>query len=85
LVAAALAGLGIAWVPDAIVEEHVAAGELVRVMTRHPPPVAGIYVIRPPGAHPSRKVQVLTELLIECFEGAPELAEFGDSKHAKGR
>lgn len=31
---------------------------------------AGIYVIRPPGPHPSRKVRVLTELLIECFDQA---------------
>lgn len=83
LVAAALAGVGVAWVPDAIVEDYVTSGELVRVMTRHPPPVAGIYVIRPPGAHPSRKVQVLTELLMECFEGAPELAEFGEAKQVR--
>jgi hypothetical protein len=34
-------------------------------MTRHPPPPAGAYVIRPPGQHPARKIRVLTELLIE--------------------
>lgn len=68
LAAAAVAGLGIAWLPDGIVEDYVASGELARVMVRHPPPAAGIYVIRPPGQHPARKVQVLTELLVECFE-----------------
>ncbi len=68
LTAAAVAGLGIAWLPDGITGEHVASGALVPVMTRYPPPPAGIYVIRPPGQHPARKVRVLTELLIECFE-----------------
>ncbi|WP_282295291.1 LysR family transcriptional regulator [Stenotrophomonas sp. PS02289] len=73
LAVAAIAGLGVAWLPDAIVEEHVANGTLQVVMPRYPPPSAGIYVIRPPGRHPSRKVRVLTELLIECFDQAPHL------------
>ncbi|WP_159998164.1 LysR family transcriptional regulator [Roseomonas sp. 18066] len=67
LAAAALAGLGIAWIPDGITAEHRASGALVTVMPRHPPPPAGIYVIRPPGPHPSRKVRVLTEMLVACF------------------
>ncbi|MGC2217763.1 MAG: LysR family transcriptional regulator, partial [Pseudolabrys sp.] len=37
------------------------------VMTRYPPPEAGIFVVRPPGAYPTRKIRVLTELLIEHF------------------
>ncbi|WP_093206268.1 LysR family transcriptional regulator [Variovorax sp. YR750] len=65
LVAAATAGLGIAYLPDWLTHEHLASGALVPVMTRHPPPPAGAYVIRPPGQHPARKVRVLTELLIE--------------------
>lgn len=67
LAAAAAAGLGLAWVPDPVTDPYVAAGKLVPVMTRFPPPPAGVYVIRPPGAHPARKVRVLTELLIECL------------------
>lgn len=74
LIAAAVAGLGIAWLPDGLTNEHVASGALIPVMTRYPPPPAGIYVIRPPGQHPARKVRVLTEFLIECFEQAPHLA-----------
>jgi DNA-binding transcriptional LysR family regulator len=65
LVAAAVAGLGIAYVPDWLTDEHVAAGALVPVMTRYPPPAAGAFVVRPPGQHPARKIRVLTELLIE--------------------
>ncbi|MCO6390088.1 LysR family transcriptional regulator [Aliihoeflea aestuarii] len=74
LATAAAAGLGIAWLPDCVTDEYVASGALVPIMTRYPPPSAGAYVIRPPGQHPSRKVRVLTELLIECLEEDPRLA-----------
>lgn len=77
LVAAALAGLGIAWLPDGITDDYIASGALVAVMTRHPPPPAGVYVIRPPSPHPARKVRVLTEMLIACFEKAPPPAGVG--------
>lgn len=71
LVAAALAGLGLAYLPDGLVHEHLASGALVAVMTRHPIRPAGIFVVRPPGPHPARKVRVLTEMLIACFGEAP--------------
>jgi len=67
LAAAAVAGLGIAWLPDCLTEDHLASGALVPVMTRYPVPTAGVFVVRPPGQHPARKVRVLTELLIEHF------------------
>lgn len=65
LVAAAIAGLGIACLPDGLTHDYVASGALVQIMTRHPLPPAGAYVVRPPGQHPARKIRVLTELLIE--------------------
>ena len=74
LAAAALAGLGIGWLPDGVTHEYVASGALVPVMTRYPPPPAGVYVIRPPSQYPARKVRVLTEMLIACFEEAPKPA-----------
>lgn len=74
LVTAAVAGLGIGYLPDCLTHEYLASGALVPVMTRHPPPPAGAYVVRPPSQHPARKVRVLTEMLIECFEQAPHLA-----------
>jgi DNA-binding transcriptional LysR family regulator len=58
-----------------LISEHLQSGALVPVMTRYPPPNLGIYVIRPPGQHPARKIRVLTEMLIECFEHAPFVAE----------
>jgi DNA-binding transcriptional LysR family regulator len=71
LAAAALAGLGIAWIPEGVTHDYVASGALVPVMTRYPPPPAGIYLIRPAGPHPARKIRVLTDMLIACFEEAP--------------
>lgn len=65
LIAAALAGIGVAGVPRELVTEHLASGALVSVMRRFPPPALGIHVVRPPGHHPARKVRVLTEMMIE--------------------
>ena len=67
LAAAAVAGLGIAWLPDHLIEDYLDSGSLVPVMTRYPVPTAGMFVVRPPGEHSTRKVRVLTELLIEHF------------------
>lgn len=67
LAAAAVAGLGIAWLPDHLIKSYLDSGALVDVMPRYPIPTAGIFVVRPPGQPPTRKVRVLTELLIECF------------------
>jgi DNA-binding transcriptional LysR family regulator len=65
LAAAAIAGLGIAYLPDFLTETALASGALVPVMSRYRVPEAGIFIVRPPGRHPARKVRVLTELLIE--------------------
>ncbi|MER8825198.1 LysR family transcriptional regulator [Mesorhizobium sp. M0938] len=73
LAAAAVAGLGIAWLPDCITYDYVTSGALVPIMTRYPPPSAGAYVVRPPGKHPTRKVRVLTEMLIEYFARNPNV------------
>jgi len=74
LVAAAVAGLGIAYLPDWLIHEHVASGALVPIMPRHLPPPAGAYVISPPGQRPTRKIRVLTELLIEYCDRTPHPA-----------
>ncbi|WP_447751071.1 LysR family transcriptional regulator [Sphingopyxis fribergensis] len=73
LVAAALAGVGVAALPIGLIQDHLDSGALVPVMTRHPIPEHGIYVVRPPGQHPERKIRVLTEMLIECFKDAQHI------------
>lgn len=72
---AAVAALGIAWLPDCVTHEYVSCGELVPIMTRYPPPPAGAYVVRPASQHPSRNIRVLTEYLIKYFEQSPYFAE----------
>ena len=73
LVAATMASLGIGYLPEGLIHEQLASGALVEVMTRYPVREAGIFVVRPPGQHPSRKVRVLTEILISCFGQAPDI------------
>jgi len=73
LASAAATGLGIAWLPGCVTHEYLASGTLVPVMTRYPLPVGGVYVVRPPGPRPSRKVRILSELLVESFERNPHL------------
>lgn len=67
LAAAAVAGLGIAALPDFLVDSHLESGALIQVMTRYRFPEAGIYVVRPPGQNPARKIRALTELMIQHF------------------
>ncbi|MGK6319021.1 LysR family transcriptional regulator [Sphingomonas sp. DT-204] len=67
LLAAALAGLGIAALPDFLADAPLAGGNLVTVLADYPSPEAGIYVVRPPGGTAPRKVRALIDILIERF------------------
>jgi DNA-binding transcriptional LysR family regulator len=67
LVQAALAGLGVIVLPDFLASDYLKSGELVRLLPEFPIPVAGLYIVRPPGDHPPRKVRVLTDYLLEKF------------------
>lgn len=75
LAAAAAAGIGIAWLPNCMAYDYVASGALVAIMTDYPPPAAGAYVVRPPGRHSERKVQVLTDLMTDLFAQDPRFQE----------
>ena len=79
LAAAAVAGLGLACLPNFLTQESIASGALVPVMTGYPPPPAGAYVIRPPGQHPARKIRVLTEILIDHFAQTPHAWGHGNT------
>jgi DNA-binding transcriptional LysR family regulator len=67
LAAAAIAGLGIAALPNFLTENELASGALLPLMNSYPVAEVGMFVVRPPGHHPARKVRLLTELLIERF------------------
>lgn len=74
LATAAVAGLGLACLPADFVDGYIAAGALIPLMSRFPPPSAGAYVLRPPGQHPARKIRVLCELLSEYWNDRDALA-----------
>jgi DNA-binding transcriptional LysR family regulator len=67
LAAAAVAGLGIAALPDLLVDAHITAGALEQVLTDCPVPEAGLYLVRPPGEFAPRKVRALIDILVERF------------------
>jgi len=67
LLSAALAGVGVAALPDFLIERHIASGALVPLLTNYAVPEAGMFVVRPPGAFPSRKIRVLIDILVEHF------------------
>jgi DNA-binding transcriptional LysR family regulator len=73
LVAAALAGIGVAYFPTSLIRKHLDSGALAPVMKRHPVHPFGVYVVRPPTQHPPRKIRVLTDLLAEHFNQAQPL------------
>jgi DNA-binding transcriptional LysR family regulator len=67
IVAAAIAGLGIARLPDFLIDEHIASGALKTLLVDYPPPQAGLYLLRPRGDFSPRKVRVLADILVERF------------------
>jgi DNA-binding transcriptional LysR family regulator len=73
LAAAAVAGLGIAKLPDLLLDTY-SPHAFIPVLTQFPVAAGGLYVVRPPGQHPVRKVRALTDLLIQHFgqERTPE-------------
>lgn len=72
--AAALAGLGIAVLPDFLVEEALAGGELVQLLDAYPMPDAGIHLLRPAGGPASARVKALGEHLAAWFRTPHEKA-----------
>jgi DNA-binding transcriptional LysR family regulator len=68
LVSAVLEGLGVIVLPEFLADEHLASGKLVALLPEYPIPEAGLYIVRPPGDHPPRKVRVLTDFLLDQFK-----------------
>lgn len=67
VLAAALAGVGVAGLPDFLVNKYIENGALVPLLTDYQIPELGMFVVRPAGSHPNRKVRTLIEILIEYF------------------
>jgi len=73
LAAAAIEGLGIAALPDFLVQDALADGRLITVLKAYPSPPAGIFLVRPPSDFQTRKVRVLGDILKECFDDVSPL------------
>lgn len=65
--AAALAGLGLIQVPTFMVQEHIAAGRLVPLLTNWCSAPKPLHIVYPPNRHLSNKVRVFVDWLAELF------------------
>lgn len=63
LLEAARAGLGIAMLPDYLIEDAIKGGELMLVLPAYAPPPRPISIVYPPGRKVSQKVQALISYL----------------------
>ncbi len=66
---AAIAGLGLAAIPNFLSQEALASGQLVPVLSNYPLPELGIYLCRASGARPNRRVSVFADYLSKALEG----------------
>ncbi|MNQ99377.1 DNA-binding transcriptional activator GcvA [compost metagenome] len=63
IVRAALADRGLAFVPEDMVQEHIAAGRLIRVLDDWCKPYPGYYLYYPSRRQSSRALAVVVEAL----------------------
>lgn len=66
--AAALSGLGFAIIPDFVVEEEIADGSLVSLLTEYLPRDAGIYAVYPHRRYLPAKVRAMVDYLARWFK-----------------
>ena len=65
MLTAALAGLGLAYVPEGLAKPHVAKGRLKRVLADRCPPYSGYHLYYPSRRQPSAAFALLVETLRE--------------------
>ncbi|WP_153135722.1 LysR family transcriptional regulator [Paraburkholderia agricolaris] len=61
MVEAALVGIGIAWVPDYLVVEHLASGRLVQVLAEWSPSFPGVCLYYPANRHPPTALRLFAQ------------------------
>jgi DNA-binding transcriptional LysR family regulator len=67
---AALAGLGIGYLPLYCIEEDLKTGALRKVLTNYSPPQRPIYVVYPPAARVPERVRTFVDFLADWFGNA---------------
>lgn len=65
MVDAALAGIGIAWVPDYHVHDHIAAGRLVHLLPEWSPTLPGLGLYFPANRHPPTALRLFSQAVRE--------------------
>ena len=73
---AALAGLGIGYLPLYCIEEDLKTGALRKVLTHYSPPQRPIYVVYPPTAQVPERVRTFVDFLAQWF-GSSRAAKSG--------
>jgi len=63
MVQSALAGIGIAWVPEYLTTEHVAAGRLIRLLKEWSPSMPGLCLYYPANRHPPNALRLFTQAI----------------------
>jgi DNA-binding transcriptional LysR family regulator len=63
MVEAALAGIGVAWVPEDLVNEHLAAGRLVHLLPEWSPSFPGLCLYYPANRHPPTALRLFVQAL----------------------
>lgn len=65
MVEAALAGIGIAWVPEYLVGEHLASGRLIHLLPEWSPSIPGVCLYYPSNRHPPTALRLFTQAVRE--------------------
>ncbi len=68
MVEAALAGIGIAWVPENLVAELIAAGRLVHLLPEWSPSLSGLCLYYPANRHPPTALRLFAQAVREWAE-----------------
>jgi len=63
MVESALAGIGIAWVPEDHVTEHLAVGRLLRLLPEWSPEFSGLCLYYPASRHPPAALRLLAQAI----------------------
>jgi DNA-binding transcriptional LysR family regulator len=70
MVDAALAGVGIAWVPDYYVTQHLAAGRLIHLLPEWSPSAPGACLYYPSNRHPPTALRLFTQAVRDWANAA---------------
>lgn len=68
MITAALGGVGLAWVPDWMVQQHIESGALVGVLGNWTPSFPGLCFYYPPHRHSSAGLRAFVAVIRESFK-----------------